>query len=91
MSRRRIAGKGIKYRYSDPDEPYRRLASEVIFSALQDYCRAYATNHPDQKTHEVFLTSQSVWHRVLQIDEDVYPYLLQKIRGEENEMRNRTL
>ena len=81
-----LTGKGTD-KHSDPDGPYRRLASEVIYKALQDYRRAYATNHPSQDAHAKWITSDTVWHRALRIDEEVYPRMLKKIREVEDAKR----
>ena len=90
MSRRSIGGKGNHYISGDPDEPYRRLASEVIFSALSEYRRAYATNHPSQKIHEDFVLSETAWHRMLRLDQDVYTKMLHQIREDEDAKRIKT-
>ena len=85
-----LTGKGTD-KHSDPDGPYRRLASEVIYKALQDYRRAYATNHPSQYAHANWITSDTVWHRALRIDEEVYPRMLKKIREVEDAKRHTAL
>lgn len=91
MSRRSIGQKGIQYISGDPDEPYRRLASEVIFLALYEYRRAYATGHSSLQTHADFVLSDTAWHRMLRLDQDIYPQMLQQIREEEDGKRIKSL
>lgn len=91
MSKKSIGSKGIQYISGDPDEPYRRLASEVIYSALHEYRRAYATGHPSLQTHADFVLSDTAWHRMLRLDQDVYPQMLQQIREDEDGKRIKSL